>query len=825
MSDFRKYLFLFSVVFNCFFSFAQNDCSDALVICGNSGFNGLTASGIGVQELIGHVTCNDAQENNTIWIKININTSGTLTFVITPESPAITEDFDFFVFGPNAICGNLGQTIRCSTTNPQAINQPNNFTGLNFTETDTSEGSGSNGNSFLKYLDVMAGESYFLVIDRPQGSLIDNTPGSNFSIIFGGTATLNEAPTFQNTPNTSIDIKKCDTDLVQDYSTSFDLTQNNSQIIGNQVGVAVSYYTDSNDAVTGNNSITTPNNFINTSNPQTVYARITNISSLCYNTKAFSIEVNNPISFPNDTSSICDDDSDGNNTNGKSNFDLNRVTLDIFGTQNISDLTIHYYLTQNDALSDDNELGQFFNNTVPNQQSIYLKAVNSNGCYGIKEIKLHVIPAPVSTTFDLVQCDSAYQPDGFSLFNLNEATPSFLNNNPNLIISYYKDLNDVMSNLPLNLNYTNISNPQTIYAKVTNTLTGCSGLSTLILKVNVIPSQQISISSKCDIPNQENGYNSFDLSTAAIALTTTQSAIFYPTLNDALLEHNQIVNINNYTNPIAYNSSVFVRIEDSNNCFGISEIPLIVTKLPNIEALNNGNFYVCNNIPSRYVTINAGILTGIPSDYTYKWYLNGILIPKTSYSIQVNQSGNYTVDVLNAGGCSKSRTVIVTDSNQATIKDVQIESITDDENTITILLANSIGNYEYSLNNENGPFQTSPIFENVNAGFHTIYVNDSNGCGMVSKMFAIVGFPHFFTPNGDGINDSWKINGVDGVFNKETIVYIFDRFGKLVKEIVARETKGWDGTLNGSAMPADDYWFVVKLTNGNTAKGHFTLKR
>jgi gliding motility-associated-like protein len=191
----------------------------------------------------------------------------------------------------------------------------------------------------------------------------------------------------------------------------------------------------------------------------------------------------------------------------------------------------------------------------------------------------------------------------------------------------------------------------------------------------------------------------------------------------------------------------------------------------------------------------------------------------------VNQSGDYTVDVINSDGCSKTRKVIVTDSNQATIKDIQIESITDDENTITILLANSIGNYEYSLNNENGPFQTSPVFENVSAGFHTIYVNDSNGCGVVNKMFAIVGFPHFFTPNGDGINDSWKINGVDGVFNKETIVSIFDRFGKLLKEIVAIETKGWDGTLNGSAMPADDYWFVVKLADGNTAKGHFTLKR
>lgn len=813
----RKLLLLFSFVLNFTFSFAQNDASDALIVCGNSGFNGLSASGAGVEELIGHIDCG-SQENNSVWLKININTSGTLSFTLTPESTAITEDFDFFIFGPNVSSSNIGQSIRCSTTNPQASNQGNNLTGMNDSETDVSEGPGANGNSFLKSLTVISGESYFLVIDRPQGN-------SNFSIAWGGTATLNESPTFQIPSGSAINIKNCDTDLVQDYSTSFDLTQNDSQIIGMQTGVVVSYYLDSNDAVTGNNPILNPTNFINTTNPQAVFARITNTTTLCYNTTEFSIAVDNPIIFPNGTSSICDDAMDGNDANGKSIFDLNKVTLDIFGSQNTSDLTIHYYLSQNDALLNSNPLGSFFSNTVPNQQSIYIKAVNTNGCYGIKEIQLHVIPVPASTTFDLIQCDSGFQPDGFTLFNLNEATPSFLDNNPNLIISYYKDSNDVAANISLNANYTNISNPQSLLVKITNTITGCSGLSTLILKVNVIPSQQISIAPKCDTLNQENGFTSFDLSTAAVALTNGQSAKFYPTLNDALLEQNQIVTLNNYTNPIAFISSVFVRIEDGNKCAGISEIALIVTKLPTIETRNEGNFFVCNNIPNRFVTINAGLLNGVPSDYSYKWYFNGNLIPRTSYSIQSNQSGVYTVDVTNLEGCSKTRTVIVSDSNQATIKDVQIESITDDANTITILLANSIGDYEYSLDNENGPFQTSAIFENVNAGFHTIYVNDTNGCGRISKRFAVIGFPHFFTPNGDGINDSWKVNGVDGVFNKETVVFIFNRFGKLVKEIVAHETKGWDGVLNGCAMPADDYWFVVKLADGKTNKGHFTLKR
>jgi gliding motility-associated-like protein len=57
---------------------------------------------------------------------------------------------------------------------------------------------------------------------------------------------------------------------------------------------------------------------------------------------------------------------------------------------------------------------------------------------------------------------------------------------------------------------------------------------------------------------------------------------------------------------------------------------------------------------------------------------------------------------------------------------------------------------------------------------------------------------------------------------------IYDRFGKLLKQLDPRGG-GWDGTFNGAAMPADDYWFLVDLRDKNTGEtsefsGHFTLK-
>ena len=53
---------------------------------------------------------------------------------------------------------------------------------------------------------------------------------------------------------------------------------------------------------------------------------------------------------------------------------------------------------------------------------------------------------------------------------------------------------------------------------------------------------------------------------------------------------------------------------------------------------------------------------------------------------------------------------------------------------------------------------------------------------------------------------------------------IFDRFGKSITEFYGNN-QGWDGNLNSTQLPSDDYWFVVKRENGKEYKGHFSLKR
>ncbi|MDB9721138.1 T9SS type B sorting domain-containing protein [Winogradskyella sp.] len=87
-----------------------------------------------------------------------------------------------------------------------------------------------------------------------------------------------------------------------------------------------------------------------------------------------------------------------------------------------------------------------------------------------------------------------------------------------------------------------------------------------------------------------------------------------------------------------------------------------------------------------------------------------------------------------------------------------------------------------------------------------------------------MGFPKFFTPNADGDFDTWQVKGVSSQFQPNTAILIFDRYGKLLKELDPL-SNGWNGTYNGSDMPSSDYWFKVTLEDGRIFTSHFTLKR
>ena len=80
----------------------------------------------------------------------------------------------------------------------------------------------------------------------------------------------------------------------------------------------------------------------------------------------------------------------------------------------------------------------------------------------------------------------------------------------------------------------------------------------------------------------------------------------------------------------------------------------------------------------------------------------------------------------------------------------------------------------------------------------------------------------YFSPNGDGVNDYWSIPELDLLPNAK--VFIFDRFGRLLKENIGNGFR-WDGLINNIPAPVDSYWYLVKLNENESLRGNFTLMR
>ena len=578
-----KFILIFSLFSSSIFS--QNDCSDAIVVCGNSGFTGLEATGVGIQELTNSNTCFSA-ENNSIWLKLNIDTGGTLGFTLIPNSPAIAVDFDFFIFGPNVNCGNIGQAIRCSTTNPQAAGQGNNLTGMNSTETDTAEGPGAAGNSFVQWLTVSSGDSYFLVIDRPIGN-------SNFDITWNGTATFAEQPTFDIPTGTSLNLEQCDTDGIIDNSSNFNLSVNNS-VIGTQTNVTATYYTSNNDAILGESAILNPNSYSNISSPQTIYQRLTNTVSECFSITDFTLTVNSGVSY--DTAQDlqgCDDDNDGFVT-----FDLtlnNSINIDPLNH------TLTFFDTENNALLNNSSgiLPTNYTNNVANQNQFVWPRIENNttGCFSVTSFELQLFEMPTLTKpSNILQCDD--NNDGIFDFNLNalKDTEVFNGQDPDTFeIVYFASQNEADLNqnpLPNPYTYNSGFTLETIYVRIHNKNNSDCFLTesfTIELFESPNPSTSIINYSVCDsntVGTDVNGIEEFDLTSKQTEILNGQSALDFSIsyFTDATLT-NKITSPTNFKNTTTGLQPIFVEVQNINNsdCSASTSFNIEVFELPTIN--------------------------------------------------------------------------------------------------------------------------------------------------------------------------------------------------------------------------------------------------
>ncbi|MCX6184273.1 MAG: T9SS type B sorting domain-containing protein, partial [Flavobacterium sp.] len=216
------------------------------------------------------------------------------------------------------------------------------------------------------------------------------------------------------------------------------------------------------------------------------------------------------------------------------------------------------------------------------------------------------------------------------------------------------------------------------------------------------------------------------------------------------------------------------------------------------------------------------------TDYSFQWYSlsnnTTTLLPETAATYMATTPDKYGVEITDLiTGCKSgivSAEVVLMPKPESLVLETSTYFA-----DAQVIYANvlPVGVYEYQL--DGGNFQSSNVFGGVSSGMHTVTVRDLNQCGELSESVELLDFPRFFTPNGDTYNDTWNIFELGNQANAK--IYIFDRLGKLIKQLSPVDP-GWDGTFNNKDLPATDYWFVVYYKENNedkTFKSHFALKR
>ncbi|MFC0605365.1 T9SS type B sorting domain-containing protein [Winogradskyella pulchriflava] len=686
------------------------------------------------------------------------------------------------------------------------------------------------GDSYTLRADDIAGADYFWTFDgnpvtEDTFELFVDTPGlyevyiepnnGDCPIIGSAVVGVYEIPV----ANPLTDVEVCD-NLANDGFYQFDFTDKNPEALLNQDPLLhnVRYFESLDDANNLENEITFP--YTNVSNPQTIYVRVDNVENTnCYDINSFELEVfNTPQIVQLNNIEFCDNE--GDEMDGIATIELGDLIPTIRGTQSETETNITFHPTQADADDNTSPLPLTYTNNTAFNETIFVRIENTTNtsCYSTASFELTINDAPIANDIFIVQCDEDGIPEGFTTFNISQFIPDITYNASDRTITFYVSQTDA-ENEENEIDgdaFENYFNPQNIIARVTNTISGCVNFSEISLEVSTTSSNNASIS-ECDNDGTEDGFTSFDLSnTNAIVLAGAPAGMdvqYYETYLDALLETNAVGAT--YTNTVPYNQTIFARVENSNSCYGISEIELTVLELPNIET-EFETLYCINFFPDTIV-LDAGIIDDSASNYLFNWSTG-----EDTATIEINAPGTYNVRVTNANGCFKDRTITVLPSNIATVTDINIVDASQN-NSISVFVTGE-GDYEYALDNIDGPYQDSNIFNDVQPGLYTVFVRDKNNCGITEELVSVIGFPKFFTPNNDDTNDFWQVYGINNQFQANSLIYIFDRYGKLLQKLDPLGP-GWDGNYNGARMPASDYWFRVKLQDGRTFTSHFTLKR
>lgn len=256
-----------------------------------------------------------------------------------------------------------------------------------------------------------------------------------------------------------------------------------------------------------------------------------------------------------------------------------------------------------------------------------------------------------------------------------------------------------------------------------------------------------------------------------------------------------------------------LQVTETNSC-GMSTQEMTVTIAQNLKVDLESIHYFCPDFKTMSIKAQSGY-------DDYKWFdENNIEVGYTD-TLEISKPGKYRLEV-KSGECTASA-----ETDVVLVEFPTFMISTDLDNSIIIV--NSGGNTDvyYQLESENGkiifPWQDSNTFRNVALGKYIVRVKSKKGSCLTSFEAEAMIIPNVITPNNDGINDLWDLNK----FLKDypnSVVEIFDRFGKKVKTISQADNFKWDGRIAGKPVPTDNYWYVIKLNDKQTKSGSILIK-
>ncbi len=549
--------------------------------------------------------------------------------------------------------------------------------------------------------------------------------------------------------------------------------------------LVLSYYTSQEAADEGNpeNAIEDPT-YYSAADGTVIYVR--GDAGDCYGTSTITLEVVESIVLNAVEDSVCDLDGDGVEV-----FNLNDYTSEILGTNQGN---IRFYLNEADAIA-------WNDNYITDEEAyetdsvvLYVALSAEGGCESTTTLTLNVLDAPQVNDVAEAYAYCDLFNDGTETVDLTVAFADVIADTTGFTATYYLNEADAVAG-----NENNIANPSSYDLTGTTTVYihvsagDCSDVAMVTFELT----DGISVNDvTLNVCYADNGQGTFDLTTANVSDVGTVT--YYTSEANAMNGTSPIENATSYTASVP--SVVYAQVADG-DCVSIAEINLAYFAQPDLNI--PAEVSICSGY-SEIVDAGAGF-------ETYNWSTG-----ETTQSIEVDELGAYWVDVTDANGCTFRHNFSVVPGSAPIIANIEVG-----QNSFTVVAEGGVEPYEYSLGGF--IFQDSNVFGNLHQGTYNIYVRGADGCVSEFEVASILSWPTMFTPNGDGINDTWRVPGLE--VYPGSYIRIFDRYGAIVHEATVDSNVLWDGRdLSGNKVSTQDYWYILEVSDGRKYSGHVTVK-